>query len=182
LLPRHQRPLATVDATQSMPADPTGIGPAVALTLTMSSTRRGRRERAPRSRSCTHPLPSHRTLLCMTSSVHYAAHTPSSPTHRRGLLMTKTLCTRSETDLTPADTARTRASRLHHWTRSTTPSPASRPSRRIVSSESTLNQDHREHINPRHPSPRPLCLPFAPSPHLLSSVSSLLCVPRSRSP
>jgi hypothetical protein len=112
----------------------------------------------------------------------HATHTPSTPTPRRVLLVTKIMCTWTETDLNPADTAHGRASRLHHWTQSTTPSPANRSSRRIVSSESTLNRDHREHINPRHPSPHPLCLPFAPSPHLLSSVSSPLYIPRSCSP
>jgi hypothetical protein len=71
---------------------------------------------------------------------------------------------------------------MHHWTQSMTPSPASHPSRRIVSSESTLNRDHREHIKPWHPSPCPLCSPFAPSPHPLSSVSSPRYIPHSRSP
>jgi hypothetical protein len=141
------------------------IGLAAALALTMSCTRRGRRERPSRSRSCTHPLPSRRTPFCMASSMH------SCDTHAQ----------HAYASTCPARD-RNRASPLHHWTQSTTPSPAGRPSRRIVSSESTLNQDHREHINPRHPSPRPLCLPFAPSPHLLSSVSSPLCIPRSRSP
>jgi hypothetical protein len=46
------------------------VGPAAALALTLSCTRRGRREHAPRSRSCTRPLPSRRTSFCTASSVH----------------------------------------------------------------------------------------------------------------
>jgi hypothetical protein len=40
-------------------------------------------------------------------------------------------------------------------------------------------KNYRYVCNVSHPSPRPLCLPFAPFPHLLSSVSSSLCIPRS---
>jgi hypothetical protein len=116
----------------------------------------------------------HRTLTHATPS-------PSTPTHRRGLLVTETVHHWTETDLASVDTAHARAPRLHHWTQSTMPSPASRPDRRIISDESTLNRDHPEHINLEHPSPCPLCLPFAPFPHLLSSVSSSLCITRSRS-
>jgi hypothetical protein len=46
------------------------VGPATALALTMLSMRRGHREHALRSRSCTHPLPSRRTPFCMASSMH----------------------------------------------------------------------------------------------------------------
>jgi hypothetical protein len=46
------------------------IGPTAALTRIVSSTRSGCRERAPRSRSCTCPLPSCRTPFYMASSVH----------------------------------------------------------------------------------------------------------------
>jgi hypothetical protein len=46
------------------------IGPAATLALTLSCTRRGRRERAPCSRLFTRPLPSCRTPFCMASSMH----------------------------------------------------------------------------------------------------------------
>jgi hypothetical protein len=69
LLPRHQRPLDTIDAAQSTPAAPTGVGPAATLALTLSSMRHGRRERAPCSRSCTRPFSSHRTLFCTALNV-----------------------------------------------------------------------------------------------------------------
>jgi hypothetical protein len=110
-----------------------------------------------------------------------ATPSPSPLAHRRGLLVTKTVHHWTETDLALVDLAHTNVSRLHHWNQSTTPSPASRPDRRIVSDESTLNRDHRRHINLEHPSSRPLCLPFAPFPHLLSSVNSPLCISCSRS-
>jgi hypothetical protein len=46
------------------------VGPVAALALTMSCMRRGHRERASHSRSCTRPLPSRRTPFCTASSVY----------------------------------------------------------------------------------------------------------------
>jgi hypothetical protein len=157
------------------------VDPGAALALTVLSTRMDAEsvQRVPK-----------RVHICFSRTLHHSAlhrmHTratpsPSMPMHRRGLLVTETVHHWTETDLAPVDLAHANVSRLHHWNQSMTPSPASRPDRRIISDESTLNRDHRRHINLEHPSPRPLCLPFAPFPHILSSVSSTLCIPRSRS-
>jgi hypothetical protein len=103
------------------PPRPT-VGPATAIALTVPPARHGRQECASRSRSCTRPLPSRRTPICTASSVHsrdtHAQHAYAS----RVVLVTKTLRTRSETNLALATAARDQTQCLHHWTQSTTPS------------------------------------------------------------
>jgi hypothetical protein len=105
LLPHHQCPLATVDATQSLPAAPTSR---------RSCSRPDHVMHAPWTRESVHRVPArahvHSPRAAHRSARHrayiHATHTPSSPMPQRGLLVNKTLRTRSETNLALATAAR----------------------------------------------------------------------------
>jgi hypothetical protein len=110
--------------------------------------------------------------LAWHRSPNHAPPSPSTLSHLILPAMTRKPCTSTEPVRLPVGTARTRAPRPHHWTETTTSSPAHRPNPPIVSDESTLHRAHREQIKPRTPSPRPLCSSFAPLRTPLSSASS----------
>jgi hypothetical protein len=98
------------------------VDPAAALALTVSSTRVDaesmqcvpERVHVHFSRTL-HRYARHRTHT-------HGTHMPSTPTPRRGLLMTETERTSTKTNLASVDLAHAQVSRLHHWNQSTTPS------------------------------------------------------------
>jgi hypothetical protein len=125
-------------------------------------------------------VPRHAHTFSPRSARHPARHrgpnnvppSPSTLAHLNLPAVKRKCCTLTEPVRLAVGTARARAPRPHHWTRTTTPSPARRPIPPIVSIECTLDRARREQIKPHTPSPRPLCSSFPSLRTPLSSASS----------
>jgi hypothetical protein len=142
------------------------VGHPLARALTAPHTRHGRRERALHSRLCTHAFLPSRTRACKASK----------PRHHATLAVSRIRSTLTEPDQFTTGRGSNPRSPLHHWTESTTPSPAHRPNHPIASDECTLNRDHPEALKTTSPSHTALSARHLPPLHIPSPLWALPAV------
>jgi hypothetical protein len=168
---RHQVPLDTAELTQSAAAAQTSYRPCPGPILHAPDDAQGRRDRRACSRAHTRPLGPLHTCTCMASctqrSVPLALHpsrpdTPRTVSHAPELNPTIPQPKQCATDLAH------RSARLSSRCRSRNTASLAQS----APSKSTLHRDHPDRIRPLDPSGNLPCCSFAPSPHLLSPLSS----------